>query len=90
MSQKAVRFPNESSLTTENRRNTRKLDWRVENGRIFFAHVQFEPETHPAMYGTAPTDENSNFPLRDYKRPQHTAYKTGAPQANGVLKLLPR
>ena len=48
------------------------LTGKLDSARIFFAHVQFEPETHPAMYGGARTDENSSFPLFDLAQSLHT------------------
>jgi hypothetical protein len=34
----------------------------LDSARIFFADLQFGPETHPARYRTARTDQILSFP----------------------------
>ena len=65
-------IPEGMFMTTEMRRNMRQLERHLTSARIFFAHLRFETETHPAMYGSAPTDENLNFPLGENGQALHT------------------
>ena len=47
-------------------------DCKLETARILCAHVPFGAETHPAMYGSPRTDENSNYPHFGSGRALHT------------------
>ena len=61
-----------SHAVIEMRRIMQRVDWKLNSAPILFAHVQFELETHPAMYGSARTDENSSFPHFDLAQSLHT------------------
>ena len=46
-------------FNTAVRQNIGILTGKLASARIFFAHVRFEAETHPAMYGGPRVDKNS-------------------------------
>ena len=66
------------------RQNIGILTGKSDCARIFVAHIQFEPETHPAVYCGTRTDENSNSPSSYFLR---LYIQTGRVLGEGGVKL---